>query len=664
MTVAGVAVVNIGSAQAVNRIQATSISVGGETSLGYGCALLVSGQVLCWGDGAPITGIVPGINTAVNIAAGKRHTCAALQNGNVKCWGSNDSGELGDGSTVLSAIPVTVKGVAGVGLLSDIVEISSSAKNAVTCARSSAGQVACWGSQTNLILGDARVTTFSSTPVIVRDLATSAPLTNIATIALGTYAACAVKTNGSTFCWGFGGHLELGNPVYASSREAIPVVGIGGTGFLTDATQISLGDAMGCVRRSTGAVACWGMNNLGSGTGVGSAFPVDVLGISNAVEVSTDQENACVILTTHAVKCWGSWHGTEGANPNEKYPTTNDTPSDFGSFTDAKTLSTGGGWPQKYCAVLLDSSVRCWGSNQFGELGVSKTSLMYGGTPVEPQLSFVMETTTSTSTSTSSTTSTIASIATTVAPTSSTTVSSATTMASSLVTSTTVSQGQLSIATIAPGRKTSPIFVGTSTLPPESTTTTVISAPNTTIPPVAADVASGEGSFVRDGVSTKPSITREANRLLVTAGAYNASMSGETSSGKPIPLDADGNVHLKSGDYLRVNVDGFSPGDTCDVWMFSTPVKLGRVTVGSDGRISEKFAIPKNVEKGDHRVVVSVGSSPTDSAVFTVGFKVGTVNGSSTLTRALIGIPLLLAIAVALLLPNQLRRRKLRPSVG
>ena len=103
LTVAGIAVVNIGTAQAVNRIQATSISVGGETSLGYGCALLVSGQVLCWGDGAPVAGIVPGINTAVNIAAGKWHTCAALQNGNVKCWGSNEYGQLGADETWISS---------------------------------------------------------------------------------------------------------------------------------------------------------------------------------------------------------------------------------------------------------------------------------------------------------------------------------------------------------------------------------------------------------------------------------------------------------------------------------------------------------------------------------------------------------------------------------
>jgi alpha-tubulin suppressor-like RCC1 family protein len=53
---------------------------------------------------------VVGIELAVKVAGGKRHTLALLSDGRVMAWGRNNEGELGDGSRTGSSSPVMVIG--------------------------------------------------------------------------------------------------------------------------------------------------------------------------------------------------------------------------------------------------------------------------------------------------------------------------------------------------------------------------------------------------------------------------------------------------------------------------------------------------------------------------------------------------------------------------
>jgi alpha-tubulin suppressor-like RCC1 family protein len=97
-----------------------------ETSVGEGfaCVRMTSGAIDCWGNNvlnghagmlgggsfeqlnSPVH--VAGIHAAISLASGRAHTCAVLVDGEVACWGANDHGQLGNSTTVSSAVPVPV----------------------------------------------------------------------------------------------------------------------------------------------------------------------------------------------------------------------------------------------------------------------------------------------------------------------------------------------------------------------------------------------------------------------------------------------------------------------------------------------------------------------------------------------------------------------------
>ena len=237
---------------------------------------------------------------------------------------------------------------------------------------------------------------------------------------------------------------------------------------------------------------------------------------------------------------------------------------------------------------------------------------------------------------------------------------------------TTVAQGQVSVATVAPTTTTLPVLgvngapVPTTTTPttvPVRIVTTTTSLPRivttTTVgPPEVAKVSAGQSAVQVDGVTTDAVVTRENNQMVVTAGSLSATMSSVDKTGNVLPLDSDGTVHLSVGDVIKLSVGGFDPGSTVEVWLFSTPTKLGSLIVGTDGTINGLFSVPAGIKSGSHRVVISAKLANGKPTTFTLGILIGNVSKTSTLTRVLIAIPITLAIGFGFLLPTQLRRRR------
>ena len=255
------------------------------------------------------------------------------------------------------------------------------------------------------------------------------------------------------------------------------------------------------------------------------------------------------------------------------------------------------------------------------------------------------------------------------APTTTTTTSTTVAPALSIVIQapvTTVAQGQASVATVAPtttmlavsGAKGGPIPTTTTTSNPKKLEVAATTTTTTVVPPVVDKVSAGESAVQIDGVKTDATVTRENNQMVVTAGSLSATLSGLDKGGKTSPLDSDGNIHLAAGDVIKISVGGFKTGSLVEVWLFSTPTKLGSAVVGADGAINGLFTIPLGIESGSHRVVISAKLPNGKPTTFTLGILVGDISTTSTLTRVLIAIPITLAIGFGFLLPTQLRRRR------
>ena len=131
------------------------------------CVLLSGGAVQCWeanlGAGTPTPLLVPGINDAVAVAASNGCTCAALSSGATQCWGVNKVGELGNGTTTDSAVPVTVTGISNAITVVCGTDIDGYNH---TCALLRDGAIECWGDNSHGELGNG-TTTNSPVPVKV-----------------------------------------------------------------------------------------------------------------------------------------------------------------------------------------------------------------------------------------------------------------------------------------------------------------------------------------------------------------------------------------------------------------------------------------------------------------------------------------------------------------
>jgi alpha-tubulin suppressor-like RCC1 family protein len=326
----------------------THIGAGGY----QGCAVLKSGHVACWGDNThgqmgqgtnnnyqPTPTVVPGLSNVVAVAEGDYNTCAIIQGGDLKCWGYGQYGANGNNSTNEADSPVQVK-----GLRKGVRQVSIGEYHA--CAIVGKGDAVCWGYNANGELGNG-TTTQSNVPVQVNGMtggvtsisagyyltcavqnahakcwgynyygevgngtthdrhlpAQVGNLTkNVTGITAGYYDACA-NVSGSAKCWGYNYYGEDGNGTTIEHDSPVQV-----DGMRSGVTSIDANYYFACAVQN-GAAKCWGYNyynELGDGNANDHHKPSQVSGLrSNVVRVNTSWYSGFALMRSGVLKGWG-----------------------------------------------------------------------------------------------------------------------------------------------------------------------------------------------------------------------------------------------------------------------------------------------------------------------------------------------------------------------
>ncbi len=265
----------------------TEVSAGTDTALALTSTGVVlawglgdEGQLGNGGTGSsanPVDVDLPKGTKAIAVSAGSDTSLALTSTGAVLAWGYNADGELGDGNKTNSDVPVDVKLPAGTKVTA--IAVAGFTSLALT----STGAVYAWGNNADGELGDGG-TANSDVPVRVRlpagtrvtKIAAGGPLTGVGEIGAGPGHSLAVTSTGSVLAWGYGADGELGDGNKANSAVPVKVKLPAGT----KVTAIAAGQLQSLAVTSAGTVLAWGGNNfgqLGDGGYEGSDVPVQVV---------------------------------------------------------------------------------------------------------------------------------------------------------------------------------------------------------------------------------------------------------------------------------------------------------------------------------------------------------------------------------------------------
>jgi hypothetical protein len=347
---------------------------------GAPCATKKDGSLWCWGQNSnvqtgngttsPMVQLDPSVANVVSgpvlyTASTGYAQCVLYPSGIVRCFGSNQNGESGNGgfggpdscagSFGCNAKPVT----AGI---SNVVELSGAGwwnGGSHFCARTADRKVSCWGDMT-----------FCGTPSHQANPTPVAGIDDVAMMASGAGLECALRGDGTVWCWGCNSSGQLGQGDTNAYPGPVQVKGLSGV------TIIGASLTAACARAPDG-LYCWGDNGAGQvGNGLTDGKPVTLpakvattTGLDDVVQVAGGQVTTCALTSAGAVFCWGA--PTQVGNGGGSQ-----VPCNGGPCVASPTKANVGGvvveiaMGDEYAiARLADGSMKAWGGDGSGMIG-------------------------------------------------------------------------------------------------------------------------------------------------------------------------------------------------------------------------------------------------------------------------------------------------------
>jgi alpha-tubulin suppressor-like RCC1 family protein len=291
------------------------------------------------------------------ISFGQAHSCVLEHDHTVHCVGQGTNGQLGNNAIVNSPTYVQVADAAGP--ITNAMQIG--AGFTFNCAVRSDTTVWCWGYG---YWGQLGTGAYSDSPIAVQVTKTdTTALTDIVEVHAGGMHACARSNAGNIWCWGYSYDGELGDNT-TTYRPTASQVTHGGVA-LTGAATLGVGYAHSCMLDNTGQVWCWGANTdgrVGDGT-VTNVMEAKV--VATGAEVAVGRRHTCVRQATGAVSCWGDNRGGQlgdGTTTNSSTAKAVVTSVGGGAFSSAASIAAG----RVSCAVTTEGAPVCWGGDAHG----------------------------------------------------------------------------------------------------------------------------------------------------------------------------------------------------------------------------------------------------------------------------------------------------------
>ncbi|MEA9356073.1 hypothetical protein SHI21_07670 [Bacteriovorax sp. PP10] len=259
-----------------------------EVGKNFVCAIASDDLAYCWGNGSsghlggntgadslePIpvdrTGVLSGkkINS---LTIYSETVCAIADDLKAYCWGRGFDGQLGDGVTPVSDVPVAVSTA---GVLNNKTIKKISIMDTMVCAIANDDLMYCWGDNTSGQLGDG-TTNFAPVPVAV-DMSGVLSGKTIKTFSGNSYSTCAIASDDKVYCWGFGSDGSLGD---GNSADSLIPVAVNSAGALSGKKIVDIKSSYAsfCAMDDNEEVYCWGDGSTGEvGNGLNSFTPLPI----------------------------------------------------------------------------------------------------------------------------------------------------------------------------------------------------------------------------------------------------------------------------------------------------------------------------------------------------------------------------------------------------